>query len=147
MSSPVISRRRSRMLVVSPDAGVAAAVHRALAARPLGITELDDMSALAGLPDAVVRQTLVALLDVDVPGAWEAIAAEERLGGRLFGVTLLVVSSRPLRHPTRDDGEPPPWSAAFTRPIPPLELLRVIDREIAFENYGSDLVPTRLDGR
>ena len=125
------------MLVVSPDPALMRAVREIVADRPLEVTVLSDVMALDVVPDAAWRDTLVALVDVDVPGAMDVLAVEERLGGRLFGVTLLVASGTPVPRASTEDGErrPLPWTAAFTKPIPARELLRVIDREIVFDQY------------
>lgn len=128
------------MLVMSPDRALTDAVRRVVAARPLEVTVLEDIARLADLPDSIQRETLVALVDVDLPGACEILATEERHGGRLFGITLLAVSDHPILRTENDDddGAPSRWSAAFPKPIPARELLRVIDREIAFENYDPE---------
>lgn len=130
--------RRARVLVVSPEPELAAAVRDTLSVRPLEVSVFGEVRELQAVPAATWRETLVALIDVDAPGAWDFIAAEERFGGVMFGVTLFVVSARPVSHDWEQDegGDPPPWTAAFGKPILREVLLRAIDREIVFDDYG-----------
>lgn len=126
------------MIVVSPDVELVRTVRDVIATRPLDLSVLDDCSGLAAIARSTWRETLVALLDVDTPGAWDFFAMEDRLGGVLFDVTVFVASARRIDPGTGangDEGRTPPWSAAFTKPIAPKALLHGIDREIVFDDY------------
>lgn len=127
---------RTRILLASADSAVTAAVHEVVSGRPLELTTTSEVRALRTLDPEEWRDVLAVVLDVDLPEAWDFAAAEERVGGLLFGVSLFVVSEHPPKPRDPDVEEhPPPWSVALEKPISRDDLLRAIDREIVLEDY------------
>src|SRR5438094_1833500 len=90
MGSPM-GHRRAGVAIATADTTLAAALQHAVAMRPVEIAIVDHLEALRALaPDL-----LLAIIDVDQPGAWDFVAAEERLGGVLFATPFLIAAARP----------------------------------------------------
>ena len=133
MGSPM-GHRKAGVAIATADAALAAALQQAVSMRPVEIAIVDRLEALRALAPAL----LLAINDVDQPGAWDFVAAEERLGGVLFATPFLIAAARP---PDWDEADarapPPPWSGVLTTPPKVRDVLRALDREIAFEDYDA----------
>jgi hypothetical protein len=132
---------RTRVAVMSDDDVFARGVVDALSSRPVEVECFTGAPQLRTLSRQRWRELLVVIIDVDTSGAWQFVRDEDSIQGLLFETPLVVASREPITHPWDDDehGEPPPWCGTLLKPPPFPTLLRVIDRELAFEGFAPPL--------